>query len=59
MASPRQAQAKRWLPAAAGVAIAAATFAFVLPQIASYRDVWDVVAELSWEWLACCWPSPR
>ncbi len=44
--------AKRWLPAAAGVAIAAATFVFVLPQIASYRDVWEVVKELSWQSIA-------
>jgi uncharacterized protein (TIRG00374 family) len=50
-ARPARKAAKRWLPAAAAVAIMAATFAFVLPQVASYRDVWDVVSELSWEWL--------
>ena len=48
----RRIAAKRWLPAAAGVAVAVATFVFVLPQVASYRDVWDVVSELSWQWLA-------
>ena len=25
---------------------------FLLPTIADYRDVWDVVKQLSWEWLA-------
>ena len=24
---------------------------FLLPKIADYRDVWDVVKTLSWEWL--------
>jgi uncharacterized protein (TIRG00374 family) len=43
---------RRWLPAAAGVAIVVATFVFLLPRIASYRDVWDVVSELSWQWIA-------
>ncbi len=43
---------KRWLPPVAGVAIAAATFLFLLPQVASYKDVWDVVSELSWQWIA-------
>lgn len=28
-----------------------ATFAFFLPRIADYRDVWDVVTNLSWPWL--------
>ena len=27
------------------------SFAYFLPQIADYRDVWGVVKELSWEWL--------
>jgi uncharacterized membrane protein YbhN (UPF0104 family) len=31
-----------------GVAVVGATFLFVLPRIADYRDVWDVVRELSW-----------
>ena len=33
------------------MAIVAATFFFLLPKIADYRDVWDVVKTLSWEWL--------
>jgi len=36
------------LPVALAVALTALTFAFVLPRIASYRDVWDVVRGLSW-----------
>jgi putative heme transporter len=35
-----------------GIAIVVATFAFVLPRVADYRDVWDVVKELSWGWIA-------
>jgi uncharacterized protein (TIRG00374 family) len=31
------------------VAVVVATFAFVLPRIADYRDVWAVIEELSWE----------
>jgi uncharacterized protein (TIRG00374 family) len=32
-----------------GVAVVVATFAFVLPKIADYRDVWGVVEDLSWQ----------
>ncbi len=31
-----------------GIAVVVGTFAFVLPRIADYRDVWDVVKGLSW-----------
>ena len=31
-----------------GLAVIVATFIFVLPRIADYRDVWDVVTQLSW-----------
>jgi uncharacterized protein (TIRG00374 family) len=34
------------------VGLIAAVFAFALPKIANYRDVWDVVSGLSWEWIA-------
>src|SRR5918999_3977005 len=47
--------ARRWrrlLPAAIGLVFAVATFAYFLPQIADYRDVWDVIQDLSWTWLA-------
>jgi uncharacterized protein (TIRG00374 family) len=42
---------RRLAVAAVGVLFAGITFAYVLPQIADYRDVWGVVKELSWEWL--------
>ncbi len=36
----------------ATVLVVAAVFVFVLPRIADYRDVWDVVKDLGWEdWL--------
>ena len=49
-ADPRRKFTKRHL-LGGGVAIAVvvATFVFVLPRIADYRDVWGVVKELSWE----------
>jgi uncharacterized protein (TIRG00374 family) len=31
-----------------GIGVVVATFAFVLPKIADYRQVWDVVKDLSW-----------
>jgi len=34
-----------------GIAFAAATFAFFLPKIANYGDVWGVLRGLSWPWL--------
>jgi uncharacterized membrane protein YbhN (UPF0104 family) len=42
---------RRLVLAAAGLLFALVTFAYFLPQIADYRDVWDVVQDLSWEWL--------
>ena len=39
---------KRFGIGAVGVAVIVATFVFVLPQIADYRDVWAVVKQLSW-----------
>jgi putative heme transporter len=35
-----------------GAALALATFAYFLPQIADYRDVWGVLKTLSWPWAA-------
>jgi uncharacterized membrane protein YbhN (UPF0104 family) len=43
---------RRLLPVAAGLLVVVATFAFVLPKIADYRDVWDVLGELGWPELA-------
>ena len=34
-----------------GAAIVIVTFAFVLPRIASYADVWAVIRGLSWPWI--------
>ena len=34
--------------AAVGLVVVGLTFAFVLPRIAGYRDVWHVVRTLSW-----------
>jgi uncharacterized protein (TIRG00374 family) len=36
----------------ASVVVIALVFVFVLPKIADYGDVWDVVQTLSWEWIA-------
>jgi uncharacterized membrane protein YbhN (UPF0104 family) len=46
------ARLKRFLPAGLGLLVVVATFAFLLPRIADYRDVWDVVREVSWTWIA-------
>jgi uncharacterized membrane protein YbhN (UPF0104 family) len=37
---------------ALSVGVIAATFLYFLPTVANYRDVWDVVQELSWGWIA-------
>ena len=42
---------KRYAFGGAGIAIVVVTFALVLPKIADYRDVWDVVTTLTWEWI--------
>jgi uncharacterized membrane protein YbhN (UPF0104 family) len=43
---------KRIALVAGGLVVVVATFAFLLPRIADYRDVWAVVRELSWGWIA-------
>jgi len=40
---------KRLLGGAAMVIVVAVVFTFVLPRVADYRDVWDVIRELGWE----------
>ena len=47
----RRRSRKRYVLAAVGAIFVLATFAFFLPQIADYRDVWAVVKGLSWAWL--------
>src|ERR671919_2380357 len=39
---------RRLLGGAATAIVVAAVFLFVLPRIADYRDVWDVLEELGW-----------
>ena len=36
---------------AVSLGVVVATFAFVLPSIADYRDVWAMVQQLSWQWI--------
>ena len=48
----RRGPRKRVVVAVLGAAFALATFAYFLPQIADYRDVWGVLKGLSWEWIA-------
>src|SRR5262249_38614308 len=44
---------KRLLGAAGSIAVVVLVFVFVLPRIADYRDVFDVVRGLDWlDWLA-------
>jgi putative heme transporter len=43
---------KRALLGAISLAIIVATFVYFLPTIANYGQVWDVVKDLSWEWIA-------
>jgi uncharacterized protein (TIRG00374 family) len=44
--------AKRLALPVLAVVFVVATFAFFLPKIADYGDVWDVIQGLSWKWLA-------
>jgi putative heme transporter len=37
---------------AVGLGLVVATFVYFLPSIADYGEVWDVVKELSWPWIA-------
>ena len=47
----KRAGKRRYVFAAAGAAIIIVTFAFALPKIADYRDVFDVVKSLTWQWV--------
>jgi uncharacterized membrane protein YbhN (UPF0104 family) len=49
---PRRWLSKRLLLGVAGAVLIVATFAYFLPKIADYRDVWAIVKDLSWEWIA-------
>ena len=48
----RSRRLRRFGAVALGLGVVAATFVFILPQIADYGDVWDEVTELSWPKLA-------
>ena len=52
MSRPGRSTLKRFGLGAVSLGIIVATFAFVLPTIADYRDVWALVQDLSWEWIA-------
>ena len=47
----------------ASVLVIGGVFAFALPRIADYGEVWDVVQTLSWQWIValvlCRAPQPR
>jgi len=45
---PRRVSWRRLVAVGLGIAIVVATFAFILPKIADYRDVWAAVQTLSW-----------
>jgi uncharacterized protein (TIRG00374 family) len=47
-ASPLRSRKRQLIGGAFAIAVIAATFVFVLPRIADYRDVWDVVKTLDW-----------
>jgi uncharacterized membrane protein YbhN (UPF0104 family) len=40
---------RRLLLTLASVAVVVATFVFVLPRVANYGDVWEVIRDLTWE----------
>jgi hypothetical protein len=42
---------RRVLEVAAGLAVVALVFAYFLPRIANYGQVWSVVSTLSWPWI--------
>ena len=46
------ARTRTMLVVALGLGVVVVTFAVVLPRIADYRDVWDVVSRLDGTWLA-------
>ena len=53
MAAPAKVRASRWrvLEVAAGLAVVALVFAYLLPKIADYGQVWSAISTLSWPWI--------
>jgi putative heme transporter len=48
-ATPVRTRRRQLIGGGIALAVIVATFFFVLPRIADYRDVWDVVKSLTWE----------
>jgi putative heme transporter len=48
-AKKRSSLKKRAVIGGVGIAVLVGTFVFILPRIADYRSVWDVVQDLTWE----------
>ena len=46
---PKKSRRKQIITIVVAVAVIGLTFAFVLPRIADYRDVWNVIKTLSWQ----------
>jgi putative heme transporter len=44
----KRSRKRQWIGGGVALAIVVGVFAFVLPRIADYRQVWDVVKTLSW-----------
>ena len=49
---PKRGIVRRVALGALSLGVVVATFAFFLPTIADYGDVWGIVQQLSWEWIA-------
>ena len=50
--TPLRSRKRQLIGGGLAIAVIVATFVFVLPQIADYRDVWAVVKTLTWQELA-------
>jgi uncharacterized membrane protein YbhN (UPF0104 family) len=48
-APPKKSLKRRVAIGGVGIAVIVGTFAFVLPRIADYRSVWEVVQDLTWQ----------
>jgi putative heme transporter len=49
--SSHRSAVRRILLTALGLVVIVATFAYFLPKIADYREVWGVLSDLSWPWV--------
>jgi uncharacterized protein (TIRG00374 family) len=46
---PRKSRRKQLITIGIAIVVIGLTFAFILPKIADYRDVWGVISTLSWQ----------